>query len=126
MKTTFLFNCLISSAAVLFSTAGHAQQSACMGAKAIVVAGQKIEPDQCMQNMGVPAAQFKQNCELTSKGIPELGIAGPGVVYMAACPAGAVNVCDGFAQGKLKTYYYSKEDSANRKKGCEMIGGIFK
>jgi len=126
MKTSFLLKCLLPLMAMLLSAGSHAQQNACMAAKAIVVAGQKVEPDQCLQNVSMQAAQFKQACDMISKGIPELGIAAPGVTYMAACPAGSVNVCEGFAQGKLKTHYYKKEDSASLKKGCEMTGGQFK
>lgn len=104
----------------------RAQEAACRLTQTMTVAGQKISTDQCLQNRGLPAPQFKTLCSTGSEGVPALGIAPMKINYLAACPTASVNVCDGFAQGKLTTYYYNKEDGPERKQGCEASGGKFK
>lgn len=117
---------LLMAALTLSATAGHAQQAACRLTQTINIAGQKIESDQCMQNNGMAADQFKSVCNTGSEGVPALGIPPMKVVFQAACPTKAVNVCEGFGQGKLTTYYYNKDADGDRKKGCEATGGKLK
>lgn len=114
------------AAACSMGLSAQAQDSACRLTQTIAVAGQKIETDQCMQNRGMEPAQFKALCNNGSEGVPSLGIAPMKVVALAACPANAVNTCDGFAQGKLTTYFYKTEAGPQRKQGCEATGGKFK
>lgn len=121
-----LLKCLLLAACALAATAGHAQENACRLTQSFTVAGQKIESDQCMENQGMAAAQFKSACGTGAEGMPALGIPPLKISYLAACPTKAVNVCKGFGQGKLTTYYYNKEDGDARKKGCEATGGQFK
>ena len=104
------------------ATSIHAQD-ACRLTQTITIAGQKIETDQCMQNRGMDAAQFKTLCSTGSEGVPSVGIPPMKIQYLGACPTKAVNVCEGFGQGKLTTYFYNKEDAVQRKQGCEATGG---
>lgn len=124
-QSTLLLVGMLATAFGSASTA-QAQDTACRAAYSATVAGQKIESDQCLQNLSMPAAQFKSICTAGSEGMPSLGLPPVKVTYPAACPTKAVNVCEGFAQGKLTTYYYLKEDGPQRKQGCEATGGKFK
>ena len=122
---TFLIRASLASACCMALTA-HAQDAACRLTQTITVAGQKIETDQCLQNRGMDAAQFKALCNDGSEGIPSMGIPPMKVVSLGVCPTKAINVCDGFAQGKLTSFYYNQEDGPQRKQGCEATGGKFK
>lgn len=117
---------LVLTCSLALPAQAQAQQSACRATQSVTVAGQKIESDQCMQNRGMDAAQFKATCNLGSEGMPSLGIPPIKVVFLPACPTQAVNVCEGFGQGKLTSYYYLKEDGPQRKQGCEATGGKFR
>ncbi len=122
---TFLIRASLAFACSMALTA-HAQDAACRLTQTITVAGQKIETDQCLQNRGMGAAQFKALCHTGSEGIPSMGIPPMKVVSLAACPTKAINVCEGYGQGKLTSYYYNTEDGPQRKQGCEATGGKFK
>lgn len=123
-KTFFTTALLACACCIAF--AAQAQDAACRLTQTIVVAGQKIETDQCLQNRSMDDTQFKALCNNGSEGVPSMGIPPMKVVALAACPTQAVNTCDGFGQGKLTAYYYKKEDGPQRKQGCEATGGKFK
>ena len=122
---TFLIRASLAFACSMALTA-HAQDAACRLTQTITVAGQKIETDQCLQNRGMDAAQFKALCHTGSEGIPSMGIPSMKVVSLPACPTKAINVCEGYGQGKLTSYYYNAEEGPQRKQGCEATGGKFK
>ncbi|MDB5930730.1 MAG: hypothetical protein JWR60_2437 [Polaromonas sp.] len=124
-QASFYFKGLLAIACGL-GTLAHAQVAACRQTQTITVAGQKIVNDQCLQNNGMDAIKFKETCDLGKEGMPALGIPPMKSVYLAACPTQAVNVCEGFGQGKLTSYYYNKDDVAERKQGCEKLGGKFR
>lgn len=94
-QATLLFKGLIAMAGGL-AIAAHVQAAACRVTQTTTVAGQQIESDLCMQNLGLDAARFKALCADGSEGVPSLGVAPAKVVYLAACPTKAVNVCEGF------------------------------
>lgn len=115
----------IFSVVTLFLISTQVQASGCWQKQSFVVAGQTISTDQCMQNVKMNEVEFKKVCNIGAEGIP--GMVPPmKITFLDKCPTKAENECVGFGQGNYTSYYYNKGDVADRKRGCEMVGGKFK
>ena len=105
-----------------FGAPAYAQVTACRLTQSII-------SDQCLQNNGLNPVEFKEVCDFGKVGVPSLGIPALIPVYVTACPSQAISACENFGQGKYSSYVYGKDNvatPADRKIGCEKIGGRFR
>ena len=112
-----------------FGAPAYAQVTACRLTQTITVVGQIVINDQCLQNNGLDPVKFKEVCDFGKVGVPSLGIAPLIPVYVTACPSQAISACENFGQGKYSSYVYGKDNvatPADRKVGCEKLGGKFR
>jgi len=122
------FNSLLAIACG-FGAPAYAQVTACRLAQTITVVGQTIISDQYLQNNGLNPVEFKEVCDFGKAGVPSLGIPPLMPVYVTACPSQAKSACENFSQGKCSSYVYGKDNvatPADRKIGCEKLGGKFR
>ena len=112
-----------------FGAPAYAKVTACRLTQTITVIGQTIISDQCLENNGLNPVEFKEVCDFGKAGVPGLSIAPLIPVYVTTCPSQAISACENFAQGKYSSYVYGKDNvatPADRKIGCEKIGGRFR
>jgi hypothetical protein len=122
------FHLAIAALSLACAGSAFAQDKACLMEGSFAIAGQKTEIKDCLQNGGVPPAQFKETCSGLAQTAAAMGGPPAKVSYMAACPAQAQGSCEGFF-GKPMTGYYYKRDPQTLgtvKSSCIAQGGKWK
>ncbi|MEO7885894.1 MAG: hypothetical protein ABI893_02380 [Polaromonas sp.] len=117
--------------AALFLSCGagaFAQDKACLMESSFTFAGQKTEIKDCLQNGGVPQAQFKETCTGLAQTAAAMGGPPATVSYMAACPAQPQGSCEGFFGKPMTSYYYKRDPKTLGavKSSCTAQGGKWK
>lgn len=117
------------SALLLVSNIGFAQDKSCLLEGSFTLGGQTTEIKDCIENKGVPQAQFEETC---SK-LVQITAAFPGgkagtVTYMPTCPAKPQGICEGFFGQPMNSFYYKRDPKTlpNVKKSCLAQGGKWK
>ncbi|SFU85215.1 hypothetical protein SAMN05216350_106192 [Polaromonas sp. YR568] len=110
------------------SAGAFAQDKACLMEGSFSIAGQKTEIKDCLQNGGVPTAQFKETCTGLAQTAAAMGGPPAKVTYMGACPAQAQGSCEGFFGKPMTSYYYKREPQTlgQVKSSCIAQGGKWK
>jgi hypothetical protein len=106
----------------------QASDKACLLEGSFSMMGQKIVIKDCMQNNGMPQAQFVQNCQGASQAAASMGGAPAKITYLAACPTPARGTCDKLFGGPLSGHYYLQDAQAlkDTEAGCKAGGGTWK
>lgn len=110
------------------SASAFAQDKACLMEGSFTFAGQKTEIKDCLQNGGVPPAQFKETCSGLAQTAAAMGGPPAKVSYMAACPAQPQGSCEGFFGKPMTSYYYKRDPQTlgQVKSSCTAQGGKWK
>ena len=118
----------ILAAALCAPWLAHAQDKACLLEGNFTLMGQKLVIKDCMQNNGVPQAQFVQNCQGASQAAASMGGAPAKITYLGACPVPALGVCDKLFGVALSGHYYLQDAQAlkDTEAGCKAGGGTWK
>lgn len=102
-----------------------ASTKACLMEGSFTLLGKTTEIRDCMENGGVPAAQFTEMCTGLVDMVKSMGGPGGKITYLPACPAAPQGVCERIFQQPLTAYYYKRDPAslADVRKGCEAQGG---
>ncbi|MCH7343710.1 hypothetical protein LZ017_09995 [Pelomonas sp. CA6] len=116
-----------AAALLLLPLAALAQDKACLMEGSMELAGQRTEIKDCLQNRGIPDAQFRQTCKGLSDMSTALG-SKPKLSYLPACPAQPQGVCTGFFGQPLDSYYYKRDPKtlAETQASCKAQGGTWR
>lgn len=108
-----------------FSSLANAQAKACLMEGSFTLAGEKTEIKDCLQNNGVPQAQFTETCNSLAQATTAFGGPPARVTFMVACPAQPQASCAGFFGQPMTSYYYKRDAKtlASSKTGCQAQGG---
>ena len=111
-----------------FTSPAFAQQKACLMEGSISFGGQKTDIKDCLQNNGVPQAQFTELCSSLAQMGAALGGSPAKITYMAACPSQSQGSCEGVFGGPMTSYYYKRDAKTlpDVKVGCNAQGGKWK
>ena len=106
----------------------HASDKACLLEGSFTLMKQKIVIKDCMQNGGLPQAQFVQNCQGVSQAAVSMGGAPAKITYMAACPTPSLGTCEKLFGGPLTGFYYARDAQAlkDTEASCKAGGGSWK
>ncbi len=121
----FKTSLVLSASLLMFCGAALAQHKACLIEGSYVIGADKTEIKDCLQNNGVPQAQFKQTCDSLAQATAAFGGPPAKVTYLAACPAPAQGACVGFFGQPMSSHYYKRDAKslASAKSGCQAQGG---
>jgi len=105
-----------------------AQTQACLLEGNMSLGGKRIEIRDCLQAVGIPAAQFKEMCGGISQSAAAMGGSPAKITYMGSCPAAAQGVCEGMFGGPMTGYYYRRDAAAlsDTRQSCAASGGKWK
>ena len=110
---------------IVLSGSACAQDKACLLEGSLTIGAQTTEIKDCLQNDGVPQAQFVKTCTGLGEFAKATGGPSAKITYLAACPAKSQASCIGLF-GKPMTSYYYKRDAAtlaDSKSSCKAQGG---
>lgn len=101
--------------------------SACLLETNTTFMGEALNIKDCIQNAGMPEAEFTAQCEGFSQAVVEMGGPAAKITYLAACPTPFQAKCDNSALAKTMFFYYkrSPDEAAGLQTGCEMMQGKF-
>ena len=126
MKHAVLFS--IVPALIALSCPAMAQDKACLLEGSFTIGADRTEIKDCLQNNGVPKAQFVETCTSLAQATTAMGGPAAKVTYLAACPAQSQGACIGFFGQPMTSYYYKRDAKllATSKSGCVAQGGKWK
>lgn len=102
-----------------------AQEKACLMEGSFTMGAERTEIKDCLQNNGVPQAQFVETCNSLAQATAALGGPAAKVTFMAACPAPSQGSCAGFFGRPMTSHYYKRDPKTlpGVKSGCLAQGG---
>ena len=122
---------ILVSIGLFFSFASSlvfAQGKACLMEGSFSFGGQKTEIKDCLQNNGVPQAQFTKICDTLSRTAVADDVPPAKITYMATCPSQSQGSCEKI-YGQPVTRYHYKYDAKTlpgAKIACQSDGGKWK
>jgi hypothetical protein len=123
MKPAALLSIVLALSAL--SGTALAEDKACMLEGSFTIGADKTEIKDCIQNNGVPKAQFTETCTSLAQATTAMGGPAAKVTYMPACPKPAQGTCVGFFGQPMSSHYYKRDAKllASSKSGCLAQGG---
>ena len=111
-----------------FTSQAFAQEKVCLMEGILPLGDEKIETKDCLQNNGVPQAQFTKICDTLSRTAVADDVPPAKITYMATCPSQSQGSCEGFLGRPMTNYYYKHdvESLPTIKAICQSQGGKWK
>jgi hypothetical protein len=115
----------LAAALAAFCAPALAQDKACLLEGSFTFGGQTTEIKDCLQNGGVPAAQFKETCSSLPQATAAMGGPAAKVTWLAACPPQPQGSCEGFFGQPMTSFYYKRDAKtlADSRSSCQAQGG---
>ena len=115
----------IAAALMLLSGIATAQEKACLMEGSFTIGAQTTTIKDCLQNNGVPQAQFVETCKSLAQATTAAGGPAAKLTFMAACPTPPQGSCAGFFGQPMTSYYYKRDAAtlASSKSSCQAQGG---
>jgi hypothetical protein len=112
----FLFCCNLAQA-----------NNACLLEGKGTMMGIKLDIKDCIQNAGLPEANFKAQCEGISQATVAMGGPAAKITYLASCPVPFQAKCDNTKTAKTIFFYYKRaaDEAASLQSGCELMKGTY-
>ena len=128
MSKRFSTQFFISLSLLALGGTVFAQEKACLLEGSFTFGAEKTEIKDCLQNNGVPQAQFVETCTSLAQATAAFGGPAAKITHMTGCPAPSQGSCAGFFGQPMTSYYYKRDAKtlATTKSSCLAQGGKWK